>query len=184
MTATGRKQETGGQQQAWIDKLQQLPPGKIMSFQIHALPAAQFESFFVLSDGQLAKARARRTVADDKPGYLCRVSLADAEIGETIMLLNFMHQPADSPFQATHAIFVRENARQAFPDVGVVPEVLQSRLISARAFDDRHFMVDADVVDGAFLSKSIPAMLQDSRVVYLQLHNAKLGCFLACATRS
>ena len=155
-----------------------------MSFQIHALFPAQFEPLFSLSDSELAKVRATKMIADAKPGYPCRVSLADAEIGETMILVNFEHQSADSPFRATHAIFVRENAEQAFPDVGTVPESLITRLISIRAFDDRHYMVDADVVDGTRLSESIPAMLQDLKVAYLHLHNAKLGCFAARVTRA
>ena len=155
-----------------------------MSFQIHALSPAQFEPLFSLSDSELAKVRATKMIADAKPGYPCRVSLADAEIGETMILVNFEHQSADSPFRATHAIFVRENAEQAFPDVGTVPESLITRLISIRAFDDRHYMVDADVVDGTRLSESIPAMLQDLKVAYLHLHNAKLGCFAARVTRA
>jgi len=86
-----------------------------MSFQIHALSPAQFEPLFSLSDSELAKVRATRMIADAKPGYPCRVSLADAEIGETMILVNFEHQSADSPFRATHAIFVRENAEQGSP---------------------------------------------------------------------
>jgi hypothetical protein len=155
-----------------------------MSFQIHALPPDPFKPLFALSDTELAKVRATRMIVDSKPGYPCRVSLADAEIGETVMLVNFMHQSAESPYQATHAIFVRENAEQAFPGLGTVPEVLETRLISARAFDDKHYMVDADVVDGSRLSKSIPEMLQNPGVAYLHLHNAKPGCFAARVTRA
>ena len=154
-----------------------------MSFQIHALAAGQFRPLFTLSDRELAKARAIRMTVDSSPGYPCRVSLADAEIGETVILLNFMHQSAESPYQASHAIFVRENAEQAFPEPGVVPAVLETRLISARAFDDHHQMVDAQVVDGSELSATIPAMLLDPAVAYLHLHNAKQGCFAARVTR-
>ena len=68
-----------------------------MSFQIQALPSAQFEPLFALSDSELTKVRAARMIVDSKPGYPCRVSLADAEIGETVILLNFEHQSADSP---------------------------------------------------------------------------------------
>ncbi len=155
-----------------------------MSFQIHALPPAQFKPLFALSDSELTKVRAARMIVDGKPGYPCRVSLADAEIGETVILVNFEHQSADSPFKAAHAIFVRENAEQAFPDIGMVPELFETRLISIRAFDGKHYMVDADVVDGSRLSESIPTILQDTRVAYLHLHNAKLGCFVARVTRA
>jgi hypothetical protein len=154
-----------------------------MSFQIHALAPDPFAPLFTLPDSDLAKAQAIRMTVDSSPGYPCRVSLADAEIGETVILLNFTHQPADSPYRASHAIFVRENAEQAFPEPGVVPKVLETRLISARAFDENHHMVDAQVVDGSELSETIPAMLQNPAVAYLHLHNAKQGCFAASVTR-
>jgi hypothetical protein len=155
-----------------------------MSFRIHALPYAPFAPLFKLSDAELTEAGASRMVVDSKPGFPCRVSLADAEPGETVVLLNFEHQPAHSPYRARHAIFVRENAEQAFPDIGSVPEVLASRLISVRAFDERHYMVKADVVDGSDLSDSITGMLRDRKVAYLHLHNARPGCFAASVTRA
>ena len=155
-----------------------------MSFQIHALSPLQFESLFALSDTELRKVRAVRKVVDAKPGFPCRISLTDADIGETVILVNFEHQSAESPFKAAHAIFVRENAEQAFPEIGVIPEMFETRLISIRAFDDKHYMIDADVVNGSRLSESIPAILQDTRVAYLHLHNAKLGCFAARVTRA
>ena len=155
-----------------------------MSFQIHALSPAQFEPLFTLSDSELTKVRAARMIVDEKPGYPCRVSLADAEIGETVILVNFKHQPAESPYKAAHAIFVRQNVEQAFPGIGVVPESIMTRLISVRAFDDKHYMIKADVVDGARVSDSIQSIFQDRKVAYLHLHNAKPGCFAARVTRA
>ena len=155
-----------------------------MSFQIHALPSSQFKPLFAMSDSELEKVNACRVIADAKPGYPCRVSLADAQVGETLILLNFEHQPGDSPFQASHAIYVRENAEQVFPVVGEIPEDLKLRLTSIRAFNDKHHIIDADVIDGSLLSESIPAMLQNPEVSYIHLHNAKLGCFTALVTRA
>jgi uncharacterized protein YbaR (Trm112 family) len=123
-------------------------------------------------------------VADAKPGYPCRISLVDAEVGEAVILVNFEHQPGESPYQASHAIFVREQAEQAFPTVDEVPDVLATRLISIRAFNKRHYMIAADVVDGVLLAEAIPAMLDDPAVDYLHLHNAKPGCFAARVTRA
>lgn len=155
-----------------------------MSFQIHALLPGQFEPLFAMSDIELEKVRACRVTADAKPGYPCRVSLADAEIGETLILLNFEHQPGDSPFQFSHTIYVRENAEQVFPAIGEIPDDLKLRLTSIRAFNDRHHIVDADVVDGSLLSESILTVLQNPEVSYIHLHNAKLGCFTARVTRT
>ncbi len=154
-----------------------------MTFQIHSLPVEKFRPLFALSDSELAKVQATRMVVDSNPGYPCRVSLVDADIGETVILVNYQHQSGDSPYRASHAIFVRENAEQAYLGVGVVPQVLETRLISIRAFDENHYMITADVVDGSHLIVSIPALLKDSRVSYLHLHNAKPGCFAALVTR-
>jgi hypothetical protein len=154
-----------------------------MSFQIHALPAEPFQPLFRMSTDELAAARATRMIADAKPGYPCRVSLADAEPGETVILVNYEHQAVDSPYRSAHAIFVREHAEQAFPKRGEVPGALQTRLISVRAFDENHFMVDADVVEGLHLKEVITGMFRDPDVAYLHLHNAKQGCFSAQVTR-
>jgi Protein of unknown function (DUF1203) len=71
------------------------------SFQITALPKAQFEHLFSLSDNESAALRARRVTATTKPGFPCRVSLADAEVGEEVILVNYEHQSADSPYRAS-----------------------------------------------------------------------------------
>jgi len=155
-----------------------------MSFQIHALPATRFKPLFDLSDSELANMQANRMVADAKPGFPCRISLADAELGEVVILVNFEHQPADSPFRSSHAIFVREQAEQAFPAVGEVPDALTSRLISLRAFDKKHFMIAAEVVEGVLLSEVIPAMFDNPAVSYVHLHHAKQGCYAARVTRA
>jgi hypothetical protein len=159
-------------------------PEEKMSFQFHALPADQFQPLFALSDIALKKIRASRMVVDEKPGYPCRVSLVDADPGETVVLVNFEHQPADSPFRSAHAVFVRENATQVFPENGKVPDLFDSRIISIRAFDHRHYIINAEIVDGSQLRETIPAILKNSKVDYLHLHNAKPGCFLARVTRA
>ena len=154
-----------------------------MPFQIHALPAEPFQALFSLSDQELAEVWASRMIAEAKPGYPCRVSLADAEPGETVILVNYEHQAAHSPYRSAHAIFVRENAGQAFPERGEVPEVLKTRLISARAFNENHYMVNAEVVDGLHLHELIIGMFRDPAIAYLHLHHAKQGCFAASVTR-
>jgi len=139
---------------------------------------------FNLSDSGLANMQASRMVADAKPGFPCRISLADAEPGEVVILVNFEHQPADSPYRSSHAIFVREQAEQAFPAVGEVPEALSSRLISLRAFDKTHFMLAAEVVEGELLAEIIPATFDNPEVSYVHLHHAKQGCYAARVTRA
>ncbi|MCZ0813937.1 DUF1203 domain-containing protein [Roseovarius sp. EGI FJ00037] len=155
-----------------------------MGFQIHSLPAEDFAHLFTLSDSELAKISVCRQVVQSKPGTPCRVSMADAEVGETVILLNYEHQPANSPYKASHAIFVREGAPQAELAVGEVPEVLRSRLISLRLFDRNHMMIDADVLHGENLAEAITMAFECEHVSYAHLHNAKPGCFAAAVTRA
>lgn len=155
-----------------------------MSFQIHSLPAEDFADMFALSDAELAEQNACRQIVQSKPGTPCRVSMADAEVGEIVILLNYEHQPARSPYKATHAIFVREAAPQAQLAVGEVPEVLRSRVISLRLFDSNHMMIDADVLQGEGLADAITAAFEKDQVSYAHLHNAKPGCFAATVTRA
>lgn len=155
-----------------------------MSFQIHSLPAEDFADLFALSDAELANRDACRQIVQSKPGTPCRVSMADAEVGETVILTNYEHQSEKSPYRSTHAIFVRENAPQAHLAVGEVPEVLRSRVISLRLFDRNHMMIDADVVQGDDLVDAIKTAFENDQVSYAHLHNAKPGCFAASVTRA
>jgi hypothetical protein len=155
-----------------------------MSFRIHALPAAPFAPLFLLSDDELRRHLAVRCVVDREPGFPCRVSLCDAAVGETVLLVHYEHQPAGTPYRAGHAIYVREGALEARPAVGEVPEVLARRLLSVRAFDADGMMRDADVVDGRALAPAIERLFGDERVAYLHLHNAKPGCYAARVERA
>ena len=155
-----------------------------MPFRISALPIAPFAPLFALPDDALPALGARRVVADGDGGYPCRVSLRDAEPGETLLLVNYQHQPADTPFRASHAIYVREAAEQAHPSPDEVPALLRTRLLSLRGFDENGMMRAADVVDGTALEPAIVAMLADSAIGYLHLHYAKPGCYAARIDRA
>ncbi|MEM7242862.1 MAG: DUF1203 domain-containing protein [Pseudomonadota bacterium] len=155
-----------------------------MDFQIHALDEAPFKPLFALSDAALAAQNARRMVVTEKPGTPCRVSMQDADVGERVLLLNYTHLPADSPYRATHAIFVREGATQAQITVNSVPEVLRSRLLSLRAFDDQDMMIDADVMEGAEIAPALKDAFERPEIAYIHLHNARPGCFAALVTRA
>jgi hypothetical protein len=154
-----------------------------MSFQIHALAAEPFVKYFNYTATQLEKIGAQRHTVTESPGTPCRVSLADAQVSETVVLLNYEHQPNNTPYRATHAIFVRKGAVQAMPDVNTVPDVLASRLLSIRGFDDAHNMRVADVVDGVELAAALDEMFGTVGVDYIHIHNAKQGCFAARVTR-
>src|SRR5690348_11586725 len=106
--------------------------GCAMGFRVSGLGREEFAPLFELSEAQLAAQGIVRRVADRRPGFPCRVSLQDAEPGETLLLLNYEHLPVTSPYRARHAIYVRENAQTATPAVNEIPEVLRTRLLSLR----------------------------------------------------
>ncbi len=154
-----------------------------MTFRISAIPPALFAPLFGLDDDDLAAHHALRRVADTA-GFPCRVSLEDAEPGDTVLLINYEHQPAQTPYRSRHAIWVREGVAQAFPEPGEVPEQLRSRLLSVRAFDANGMIVGADVVEGDGLAPLAERMLDDPAAAYLHLHFAKHGCYAARVDRA
>ena len=151
--------------------------GAIMTFQLSGIPYEPFAALFSLADHELAELDAQRVIAAEKPGYPCRVSLADAEIGEELLLLPYAHQPARSPYKASGPIFVRRAARPRKLGAGVIPDYVRLRQISVRAYDASHLMIDAAVCEGKDAAAAILGMFDDSDVAYIHLHNAKRGCF-------
>lgn len=155
-----------------------------MSFVVAPLSVEPFAPLFGLPDAELAaRGVIRRTV--DGPGSPCRVSLQDAEVGETVLLMNYEHQPADTPFRSRHAIFVREGvADTAFAPGQIPPAFAARKFLSLRAFDDAGMMVDADIVPTAELGDAIPRLLADPQVAYLHAHYAGAGCYAARIDRT
>jgi hypothetical protein len=155
------------------------PQENAMSFQISGLEPGPFSHLFNRSDAELAQQGVQRYTVTEKPGSPCRVSLQDAEPGETLLLLNYTHLDVATPYRASHAIFVGENALPAELAVDEVPDSIRCRLMSVRAFDSVGMMCDADVVEGTALESVVQRLFADPAVAYLHLHNAKRGCYAA-----
>ncbi|HJV40467.1 DUF1203 domain-containing protein [Caulobacter sp.] len=154
-----------------------------MSYAVTSLPAEPFAPLFQLDDETLAARGARRVIADAPLGFPCRVSLDDARPGETLILVNYEHQPAPTPFRASHAIFVREGV-QPVSTVDEMPPALRRRLLSLRAFDASGMMRAADVTEGAAAGSLIERLLEDPEIAYLHAHYAKWGCYAARIDRA
>ncbi len=155
-----------------------------MAFRITGLKPAAFIPLYGLSDAELAARGVRRMKVDSDPGFPDRVELRDIAIGGHALLLNYMHQPADTPFRATHAIFVREGATETYDRIDAVPEAMRRRLLSVRAFDADGMMIAADVTEGASLDDLIARLFGDAGAAYLHAHYARQGCFAARIDRA
>jgi hypothetical protein len=147
------------------------------NFRIVGLPLAQFQPLLSLDDNELAQKSARRLIVDAKPGFPCRVSLQDAEVGERVILVPFVHHEVESPYRASGPIFVRETAEQVDLEPGKIPEVVASRVMSVRAYNDKGMMINAAVTSGKELKSQIEKFFSDAKTSYLHLHNAGAGCY-------
>ena len=154
-----------------------------MTYRIRGLPAERFERYFAMSDDELRIHRARRMIADEEPGFPCRVSLRDAEIGEEMLLIHFVHNDVETPYRSAFAIFVRKGARQAvFEDQ--TPPVFRKRNLSLRAFDAEGNLVCAKLAMQNEADRTLRKMLVDPAIDHIDAHNAAYGCFAARIERS
>ena len=154
-----------------------------MSFRISGLPAEPFAELFSLSDEALAERRAVRVVADSDSGFPCRISLTNAKRGDTLLLVNYEHQPANTPYYSNYAIYIREGEQQ-YDRIDDVPELFRRRLLSVRGFDERGMLLDADVTEGTELEALIERLFANRQIAYLHVHNARPGCYAARIDRA
>lgn len=155
-----------------------------MSYRITGLSPEPFRHLFGLPDAELATRGVQRWTATPGSRLPDRIEVRDAEPGETLLLLNHAHQPAATPYRATHAIFVREGATTAYSREDEIPEAMRTRMLSLRAFDAAHLMVDAELVDGREAEAAIARLFAQPAVAYLHAHYATRGCYAARIDRS
>lgn len=155
-----------------------------MAFRITGLSPEPFRHLFGLREEALAEHGAQRWTATPGSGLPDRIEVRDALPGETVLLVNHQHQPADTPYRASHAIFVREGATEAYDRVDEIPEAMRSRMLSLRAFDRAHLMVDAELIDGREAEAAIARLFAQPEVDYIQAHYATRGCYAARIDRA
>lgn len=155
-----------------------------MAFRITGLSPEPFRHLFGLPDDALAAHGAQRWIATEGSRLPDRVEVRDAVPGETLLLVNHAHQPADTPYRATHAIFVREGAETPCDVVDAVPEAMRTRILSLRAFDAAHLMADAELVEGRYVEAAIARLFAQPQVAYIQAHYATRGCYAARIDRA
>ena len=156
----------------------------VVAFRVVGLPSSLFESLYGLSEKGLAERGVEVKIADEPNAFPCRVTLRDAPPGARMLLMNFEHQPAETPYRSRHAIFVEDGAKEVHPGVNEVPEVLARRTLSVRAFDEAGQMLDAAVVNGREAAPAFERLLAVPGAAYLHVHNAGRGCYAARVERA
>lgn len=155
-----------------------------MTYRINGLAPEQFAHLLGASDEVLAEHGAVRMTAQSKPGAPCRITLEDAEPGESLILVNHLSHDVANPYRATHAIFVRENAPEVGEYLDEIPPVFVPRMLSMRGFDDGGMMVDALVTQPGEAEQGIRTLFDNPAIAYIHAHNATRGCFAAKVERA
>ncbi|KAI0102280.1 hypothetical protein GGR51DRAFT_294124 [Nemania sp. FL0031] len=112
----------------------------------------------------------------------CRRCLKDSKIGDEMLLLSYDPFLGDSPYRSASPIFVHSKPAcqlASFEEEGaVLPEQQQKRLLSVRAYDGKHMMQVAEVVDGNRLIEACKRMLsEETPAEYCHVHYGAQGCF-------
>lgn len=155
-----------------------------MSFVVTGLDPEPFAHLYGLSDAALKEQGAYRYTADSSPGFPDRIEMRDVEIGETLLLVNYASMDKETPYKASHAIFVREGADARYQESGVIPQVMHRRPLSLRAFDSTGMMVDAALAKGDAIATTAQRLLDNPSVDCIHAHYALRGCYAGLITRS
>lgn len=155
-----------------------------MTYRIEGLPRQQFQPLFELGDEELATRTMARVTATARPGFPCRISLVDAEPGESLILLNHVSHDVVTPYRSAYAIFVRENAAAAAIMLGRVPPVFEGRPLGLRGFDARGMLRSALLALPGQADAKIRELFENTDIAYIHAHNAAHGCFIARVDRA
>ncbi|HEX9963565.1 MAG TPA: DUF1203 domain-containing protein [Allosphingosinicella sp.] len=154
-----------------------------MAYRIEGLRPEEFFGLLALSDDELVRRDARRVVAGSKPGFPCRVSLEDAEPGESLILLNHVSHDVPTPFRSAYAIYVREKADEQACYVDETPPVFDGRTLSLRGFDAEGMLSGALLAMPGEADAAIRSLFERPAVETIHAHNAAAGCFAAKIVR-
>ena len=155
-----------------------------MTYRITGLDPAPFRHLYALADDELTALGVVRMTVDAKPSFPCRVSLADRDIGERMLLLNHVSHDGAGPYRASHAIFVTEGAERAAEYLDEVPPAFASRILSLRGFAADGMMADALLTQAGEADAGIRRLFSNPEIVSIHAHNAARGCFSAKIERT
>jgi hypothetical protein len=150
-----------------------------MSFVIQGLDPHLFGSLSSQKQAIFNGAPVECHEVTESPGFPCRITLSDAEVGHTVLLVSYAHPQANSPYAQSGPIFVTEWAVERACYVDEIPPALARRTLSLRGYDVDGSMVDAMIVEGVVAKEVIEALFEDHAIVRIDAHNAGRGCFAA-----
>jgi Protein of unknown function (DUF1203) len=150
-----------------------------MSFIIQGLDPALFGSVSHQMQATFNGVPVERYDVTQSPGFPCRITLDDAKVGETVLLLSYDHHKAVSPYAQAGPIFVTQGVVDPAAYIDEIPPALARRTLSLRAYDSLGSMLDAVIIEGTLAKAQIERMFSDAKIVRIDAHNATRGCFAA-----
>jgi hypothetical protein len=154
-----------------------------MAYRIEGLPQEIYAGLLGLQTEELFRRNARRVRADSKPGFPCRVTLEDAEPGESLILFNHVSHDVPTPFRSAYAIYVREKAEAPACFVDETPPVFAGRALGLRGFDSEGMLRGALLALPGEADARIRALFERPEIATIHAHNAAAGCFAAKIVR-
>ena len=154
-----------------------------MSFRITGLDPSLYQGLHALSAADLDARGIERVRVESKSAAPCRITLDDAEIGETVLLLSYAHQQADTPYRQQGPIFVRDASARC-DVIDAIPPALARRVLSLRGYDAGGSMIEADLTEGGETATLIERFFDNKDVAYIHAHYARRGCYAALITRA
>ncbi|WP_242157231.1 DUF1203 domain-containing protein [Aestuariivivens sediminis] len=146
-------------------------------FIITGIKSHEIEDLLNLNDQELKARGFCKLIADENPGYPCRISLEDAHVGEELLAFHYEHHKVNSPYRSSGPVFVRYHAGEAHLKKNEIPNMLRHRHLSLRTYNDDGMMIDARTLDGKDLESHIQNLFSNKKAKYIQVHNAKPGCY-------
>ncbi|MEE4154930.1 MAG: DUF1203 domain-containing protein [Erythrobacter sp.] len=155
----------------------------MIDYVIEGLDPAPFQPLFGASEAALRERGAMRMAVTEHAGFPCRITLEEACVGASVILLNHVSREGSTPYRAAHAIFVCEQACAAARFENRLPPVMAARVLSLRGFDEAGMMVDAVLTQPGEAEAGLAHLFANDAVVEVDVHNAVRGCFSARACR-
>ena len=105
--------------------------------------------------------------------------MRDAEIGESLILVNHITINGQTPYAASHAIFILEGAEKTLLCFKRNSEGNASQAFVFTGFDHDNIIVDATLAEGDSIKFDIQKLFQLPQVEKIHAHYALRGCFAA-----
>jgi hypothetical protein len=114
--------------------------------------------------------------ADSATGYPCRHCLRWALPGERMILFPFAAIPAGRPYAESGPIFVHAKPCERYSKTEEYPEPFRNDRV-LRAYNPKHDMIDAEVVNGNEPEPIIEKFLENPETAFVHVRSVSHGCY-------